>query len=246
LSCECRKVRTRQTRAKKKEARIIGGPKMGPSQKPPNLAPFFWPRLHCPQLGFGSALGGYHNQGQTPRRSSIRLSQFIPAVLKETKEREYSVVSYRPFFLKKTDDSNTYLYNLRFLWVPNKWNLRFFESTKFWGAGGKPEWPVHLILEHFQHFGIGDYKQNQIPAQYWGLRFRVCKCRTLNHTFTIVKCKGTACIFAPDCPDTNWSCPDTSWSCPGHTLGWRAVVTSLDIKVGEYILPFYAIFNLVT
>jgi hypothetical protein len=26
----------------------------------------------------------------------------------------------------------------------------------------------------------------------------------------------------------------------------QAVVTSLDIKVGEYILPFYAIFNLVT
>jgi hypothetical protein len=98
FSCECRKVRTRQTRAKKKEARIIGGPKMGPSQKPPNLAPFFWPRPHCPQLGFGPVLGGYHNQGQTPRRSSVRLSQFMPAMLKETKEREYSVVSYRQFF----------------------------------------------------------------------------------------------------------------------------------------------------
>jgi hypothetical protein len=53
-------------RPKKKEARIIGGPKMGPSQKPPNLAPFFWPRPHGPQLGFGSALGGYHNEEQDP------------------------------------------------------------------------------------------------------------------------------------------------------------------------------------
>jgi len=58
---------------------------------------------------------------------------------------------------------------------------------------------------------MGDYKQNQIPAQYWGLSFRVCKCRTLNPSFAIVKCKGgtlsqlmkyksTACIFPPGCP----------------------------------------------
>jgi hypothetical protein len=60
------KCATRQTQAKKKEARIIGGPKIGPSQKPPNLAPFFWPRPHGPQLGFGSALGGYHNEEQDP------------------------------------------------------------------------------------------------------------------------------------------------------------------------------------
>lgn len=107
---------------------------MGPSEKPPNLAPFFWPRPHCPQLGFGSALGGYHNQGQTPpRRSSIRLSQFIPAVLKETKERECSVVSYRPFFKKKPTTQIPPFITSGSYGVPTNGTGGYFSRPKFGG-----------------------------------------------------------------------------------------------------------------
>lgn len=99
FSCECRKVRTRRTRAKKKEARIIEGQKWGPLRNRQIWPPVFGRGLTVPNLGLAPPWAVITTRDRPPsRRSSIRLSQFIPAVLQETKEREYSVVSYRQFF----------------------------------------------------------------------------------------------------------------------------------------------------
>ncbi len=102
---------------KKKKPELLWGQRWGPLRNRQIWPPFFGRGLTVPNLGLAPPWAVITTRDRPPRRSSIRLSQFIPAVLKETKEREYSVVSYRPFFLKKTDDSNTSLYNLRFLWV---------------------------------------------------------------------------------------------------------------------------------
>jgi hypothetical protein len=136
-------------RPKKRELELLRGQRWGPLGNRQIWPPFFGRGLTVPNLAPSWAVITTRDRPPPLRRSSIRLSEFIPAVLKETKERECSVVSYRPFFFKKKLLTQ----------IPPFITSGSFGSTTNGTGGssslpkfrGKPEWPVLLILEHFQH-----------------------------------------------------------------------------------------------